>query len=188
MKNKKIYEIVILGRGGQGAKSLGEMIAKTAGMEGQWTQAFPEFGPERSGAPIKAFVRISESKIRTHQPIIDPDCLLVLDEGLLTDKTIFSGLQNNEPVIVNTILSERELKAKWKISQKIYPIDATGLSQEIFKSNFPNLGILGKFIFVSEKIKLENALTVYAETYAEKIDRKKIFLAQKTIQTAYQMI
>lgn len=188
MKNKKIYELIILGRGGQGAKSLGEMIAKTAGKEGKYVQAFPEFGPERSGAPIKAFVRISDGKIRTCQPIIDPDCLLVLDENLLADKMVFSGLQDNEPVIVNTILSERELKAKWKISQKIYPVDATGLSQDIFQSNFPNLGILGKFIFVSEKIDLENALSVYEETYAGKIDQKKIALAKKTIQTAYQLL
>jgi len=188
MKNKKAYEIVILGRGGQGAKSLGEMIAKTAGMEGKYTQAFPEFGPERSGAPIKAFIRISENKIRTRQPIVDPDCLLVLDENLLTDKALLKKLDNNEPIIINTPLSERELKNKWRLSSKVFPIDATGLSQDIFKGNFPNLGVLGKFIFATEQIKLEDALATYEKTYAEKIGQKKVSLGKKTIQVAYELV
>ena len=79
MKNKKEYEIVIHGRGGQGAKTTAELLAQAAVFDGKSIQAFPEFGPERSGAPVRTFVRISDEKILTHQPVIDPDCVLVFD-------------------------------------------------------------------------------------------------------------
>lgn len=186
MQNKKPYEIVILGRGGQGAKSLGEMIALSAGMENKYVQAFPEFGPERSGAPVRAFIRIAQEKIRTRQPIIDPDCLLVLDENLLNDRSAFEGLTNDEPIIINSALSAEELKTKWKISQKVFAVDATGLAINFLGKNFPNLGVLGKFIFVTEKIKLESAEKVYEKIYFQKLDVKKINLGIKIIQTAYQ--
>lgn len=188
MKNKKLYEIVILGRGGQGAKSLGEMLAGAAQKGGFFTQAFPEFGPERSGAPVKAFVRISHEPIRSRQPIVDPDGLLVLDENLLEQKGIFSGLENNEPIIVNSALSAEELKRKWKLEQKVFPVDASGMAQHFLGNNFPNLGILGRFVFVTEKISLENALAGYENIYANKLDAKKIVLGKKIIQAAYHSI
>lgn len=188
MQNKKFYEIVILGRGGQGAKSLGEIIALSAGIENKYVQTFPEFGPERSGAPVKTFIRIAQEKIRTRQPVINPDCLLVLDEKLLSDRTVFEELTNNEPIIINSSLSPEELKAKWKINQKIFTVDATGLAIHFLGKNFPNLGVLGKFIFITEKIKLESAEKVYEKIYAQKLDAKKIALGIKIIQTAYQSL
>jgi len=188
MKNKKMFEIVILGRGGQGAKSLGEIIAQGAGLEDKYTQAFPEFGPERSGAPVKAFVRISLEKIRTKETITNPDCILVLDEKLLAEKNSLINLKNNKTWIVNSKLSSQELRKKWKINQPVVSVNASGLAEEFLGKNFPNLGILGKFIFTTEQISLESGLSAYEKVYTSKIDPQKIFAGKKIIQKAYHLI
>ena len=185
MKNKKIYEIIILGRGGQGAKTLGEMIARGAGLEGKYVQAFPEFGPERSGAPVKAFVRISDEKIRTRQPVVDPDCVLVLDEKLLADKKSLEKLDKSEPLIVNSALTVQQLKEKWKLNQQVAIVNASSLAEEYLGKNFPNLGVFGCFIFVTEKINLESGMAAYEEIYSHKLDPNKISAGKKVIGAAY---
>src|SRR5512133_2510001 len=83
MLKKDLIEIIFYARGGQGAKSAAEIMAQAAVSEGKFVQAFPSFGPERSGAPTETYLRISEKEIRTHEPIIEPDVVVVLDESLL---------------------------------------------------------------------------------------------------------
>jgi pyruvate ferredoxin oxidoreductase gamma subunit len=178
MKNK--YEIIVFGRGGQGAKSTAELLAQAAVIEGNFVQAFPEFGPERSGAPVKTFVRISKRPIYTHQPILKPDYFLVLDETLLNDKNIINELDlQNSALIINTKKGKNELVDLIGEKLSIYTIDASGISREIVGENRPNTCILGKFVFVSEIVKLRSITKVFEEKYLSKLGKLK---TQKNIE------
>ena len=107
--SKKIFEIIIYGRGGQGAKTTAEIIAQGALLEDKFVQAFPEFGPERSGAPVQTFVRISDKPVKTREPVLNPDCFMVLDETLLGVFGDFDKLSENSFLIINTQKSEEEI-------------------------------------------------------------------------------
>lgn len=178
MKNK--YEIIVFGRGGQGAKSTSEILAQAAVSEGSFVQAFPEFGPERSGAPVKTFVRISQNPIHTHQPVLKPDYLLVLDETLLEDRKAVDVMDiKNSTLVVNTKKDKKELVDLIGNGFTIHTVDASGISQEIIGENRPNTCILGKFVFVSEIVKLKSITKVFKEKYLSKIGELK---TQKNIE------
>ncbi len=185
MKNKDKYEIIIYGRGGQGAKTTAEIIAQASLAEGRNIQSFPEFGPERKGAPVKTFVRISDNQIKTREPIVDPDCVLVLDETLLDSINVTKNLDNKEPLIINSKKSKQQLIQKIGFKGNIIPIDATGISRDIIGENRPNTVILGKFAFVSEKIKIETIAEFFKDKYLEKIGSEKTKKNIKAIEKAY---
>lgn len=185
MKNKNKYEIIIYGRGGQGAKTTAEIIAQAALSEGKNIQAFPEFGPERSGAPVKTFVRISDYEIKTREPIVDPDCVLVLDETLLDSINVTENLDNKEPLIINSAKTKKELGVKTGFKGNLIPIDASGLSKEIIGEHRPNTVILGKFAFVTEKIKIETITRFFKDKYLEKLGKEKTNKNIKAIEMAY---
>ncbi len=187
MKNKNKYEITIHGRGGQGIKTTAEILAQAALIEGKNVQAFPEFGPERSGAPVKAFVIISETKIFTHQPIRDPDCVLVLDEGILDFVEIAKNLTEGEPIIINSRKNKLEIKNKIKTKANIITVDASGISQKIIGQDRPNTVILGKFSFAAEILKLENISAAFRNKYQEKIGKELTEKNIKAIEEAYEM-
>ena len=185
MKNKDKYEIIIHGRGGQGAKTTAEIIAQSALAEGKNVQAFPEFGPERSGAPVKTFVRFSNKEIKTREPIVDPDCVLVLDDTLLDVIDVTKNLDNKEPLIVNSNKSKQELSQKIGFKGNVIPVDASGLSKEVIGENRPNTVILGKFAFVTEKIKVETIIEFFENKYLEKIGKEKTQKNTEAIRRAY---
>lgn len=178
MQNKNEYEIVIHGRGGQGVKTTAEILAQVALLEGKNVQAFPEFGPERSGAPVKAFVRISDKIILTHEPIINPDCVLVLDETLINETNLLGNLTSQETLIVNTKKSGKEVADQINFKGKIVTVDASGISKEIIGQERPNTVILGRFAFITEKTKIENIVKIFKEKYQNKIGEK---LSKKNI-------
>ncbi|OYT43599.1 MAG: hypothetical protein B6U88_00470 [Candidatus Aenigmarchaeota archaeon ex4484_56] len=155
-----MYEIIIYGRGGQGAKIGGEIIAKSALLEGKFIQAFPEYGPERRGAPTTAFVRISDKEIRIHEPIKKPDCVIVLDDSVLEQ------IQYKNCVgIVNT-------KNKKKIFKKTWCIDANKLSYDIFGRVIPNTVMMGGFVKATSKIKLDSLLSVIKNIFGRKYNKE----------------
>ena len=134
--HKDIFEVIFFARGGQGAKTAAEIIAQTATHEGKFVQAFPSFGPERSGAPTKTYLRLSDAPIRTHEPVVDPDVVLVLDDTLLSSQDVTNNLDKQEALIVNTQMEEHEVRSQiaehgGKFEGKIYPIDASGISLAI---------------------------------------------------------
>ncbi|NCA94412.1 MAG: pyruvate synthase, partial [Sphingobacteriia bacterium] len=112
--NKKTFEVIIFARAGQGGKSLAESLAQAAVSEGKYVQAFSVYGPQRSGAPTKAFVKISDETIRNHEPIIDPDVVVVLDDVLMESEDVGKNITENESVIVNTKKPEEEIRKKIK--------------------------------------------------------------------------
>lgn len=171
--SKDIFEIIIYGRGGQGAKTTAEIIAQGALLEDKFVQAFPEFGPERSGAPVQTFVRISKKPIKTREPVLNPDCFMVLDETLLEVFEDFDKLSEDSFLIINTQKSDEEILKQINFKGKLVTINASGLSKEIIGENRPNTVILGKFSVVTKIVKLENLIKVFRQKYQEKLGEEK---------------
>jgi len=186
--DKKIFEIIFHARGGQGAKTAAELLAQAALKEGKYIQAFPDFGPERTGAPMKTFVRISNEQILTHEPVVDPDVVVILDETLLGKVDASKNLDENESMIVNTTSDREAVKQKTGYSGNIFPIDATGISAEIIGEPRPNTAILGKLVKISEIVRIENVIDVFREKYTAKIGSEKTEKNIQAIEKAYDSL
>lgn len=185
---KKIFEIVFHARGGQGAKTAAELLAQAALREDKFIQAFPDFGPERTGAPMKTFVRISDEPISTHELVVDPDVVVVVDETLLGITDVTKNLDEQELMIVNTTADREAVAQKTGYIGNIYPIDATGLSLEVVGEPRPNTAILGKLIKVTEIVKLEGVIDVFREKYTGKIGAEKTEKNIHAIEKAYDSL
>ena len=178
--NKDTFEVIFFARGGQGAKTASELIAHAAIREGKYVKAFPFFGPERSGAPTKMFLKISEKEIRTQEPVIDPDIVVVLDETVIDCQDVVKNLEKDESLIVNSKRTPEEIRKKIPHFQgKIHAIDATGIAFKITGNPNPNMVLMGQFIKISEIITLENAMQIFREVFTPKIGKE---LTEKTIQ------
>jgi len=181
MKNKGLIEIIFYARGGQGAKSAAEIVAQAAVKDGKFVQAFPSFGPERSGAPTETYLRISESAIRTHEPILNPDIVVVLDETLLKSEKNRANIW-----IINSTKNEDELKKIIYNNNKIYPIDANGISIEVVGQLRPNTVILGKLIQVSGVARIESVIQEFEKIFEGKIGKEATRKNTDAIKKAYE--
>ena len=114
---KDIFEIRIHGRGGQGAKTAAQFIVEAALSKGKHIQSFPEYGPERAGAPMKAFARISDVEIRTYAPVVNPDVVIVIDHTLLDSVDVTEGLGEDGVLLVNTPHDSDSIKKQLKFNK-----------------------------------------------------------------------
>jgi len=138
------------GRGGQGAKTASLLLADAAFNTGNYVQGFPEYGPERMGAPITAYNRISSIPLRVHSNIYEPDFVVVVDETLLSTVQVTAGLKEDGAIIINTPKSVDEIKSKINgYSGRIFTIDARKISEIALGKNFPNTPMLGAVVKVS---------------------------------------
>ncbi|MBN1896621.1 MAG: 2-oxoacid:acceptor oxidoreductase family protein [Candidatus Aenigmarchaeota archaeon] len=169
MTKKAVFEIRIHGRGGQGAKSASQLIVEAALDQGKQIQAFPEYGPERTGAPMKTYARISDKPITTYEPVLEPDIVLVIDPTLVGQVDVTQGLGKDGILVVNTVESTDELKKKTGFTGKIYTVDATGISIDLLGKNLPNTPIIGALIKVTGVIDIK-----YVEKRVEGMFLKKI--------------
>jgi len=176
VKTKKdLYEVRFHGRAGQGAKSGSQMLALAAFKEGKSIQAFPEYGSERRGAPTVAYTRISNKEIRTHEPIVNPDAVLVFDFGLAKNIPVTAGLdEENGVLIVNTTKTPEEIREITGFRGKIYTIDATGISLELLKIDAPNVPMLGTLVKATSIVKLETLEEVIREEFLDKLGEEKV--------------
>ena len=187
--NKDTFEIIFFARAGQGAKTAAEILAQAAMQEGKYIQAFPYYGPERSGAPTKAYVRISTRPIRIHEPITDPDLVVVLDETLLSSQDVSKNLDRNESLIINTKKSGAEIKNLIKDFQgTVNAIDA--MSVAINKTGQPSINsvILGNIIKVSEVAKLESVEEEFRKIFEQKIGKELTDKNIQAIQAGYDSL
>ena len=144
-----LVEIRWHGRGGQGAKTAALLLADVAFKTGSFVQGFPEYGPERMGAPITAYNRISESEIRVHSNIYEPDYVVVVDEGLLDVVRVTDGLKADGGIVVNTSKSPDEIREKLNgYTGKVYTIDARKVSKACLGKYFPNTPMLAAIVKV----------------------------------------
>jgi len=159
---KDNLNIIIYGRGGLGAKTLAQILGESMLLAGYNVLAFPEYGPERRGAPVKAFVRISKEEIRIHEPITNPDFVIIIDANLL--ETLQGTKDYNATYVVNT--DKQEIKKIIK-NKKAYFIPATKISLEKTKENNPNMVLLGVLCKLSD-IKLDVVIKTIENEFKKK--------------------
>ena len=141
-----MIEIRFHGRGGQGAVTSAELTALAAIEHGKYAQAFPAFGPERRGAPVLAFVRVSDEPIRTREKIYQPDIVVVLDPTLLDIVNVAAGLKEDGIVVLNTTKSAEEVRQASGIKGKLALVDATRIALETMGIPITNTTLLGAML------------------------------------------
>lgn len=173
MATRDVVEIRWHGRGGQGAKMACLLLADVAGLEGKFVQGFPEYGPERMGAPITAYNRISEKRCTIHSNIYEPDYVVVIDESLLDSVDVTGGLREDGAIIINTPGSPQEMYPRLRgWSGKVCTIDARRISEEILGKNFPNTPMLAAVVKVSSVLETESFLADIEESFKHKFAAK----------------
>ena len=154
-----MIEIRWHGRGGQGTKTAALLLADVAFSTGKFVQGFPEYGPERMGAPITAYNRISENEIRIHSNIYHPDYVAVVDETLLGAVNVAQGLKEGGSIVLNTSRSKTEIHHMFdSIGGSIYTIDARKVSLATLEKYFPNTPMLAAIVKISGIIPQEEFL------------------------------
>ena len=171
--SNNMTEIRWHGRGGQGAKTASQLLADAAFMAGRYVQSFPEYGPERSGAPITAYNRISDERCSVHSNIYEPDYVAVVDETLLKSVDVTSGLREDGAVIINSDKSPEELRELLNgYKGRVCTIDARAVSMECLGAYFPNTPMLAAVVEVSRCVDKERFLKDMEESYRHKFARK----------------
>ena len=161
------------GRGGQGAKTAALLLADVAFKTGQNVQGFPEYGPERMGAPITAFNRISRDPIRVHSNIYDPDYVVVVDETLLHSVNVTQGLKESGAIIINTPRSKEDVAPQLNgYRGRVVTIDARAISEETLGRNFPNTPMLAATVAVTGILAREQFIEDMRASFAHKFAKK----------------
>ena len=171
--SKNIVEIRWHGRGGQGAKTASLLLADAAFVTGKYVQGFPEYGPERMGAPITAYNRISDERCTVHSNIYYPDYVAVVDESLLESVDVTKGLKEDGAIVINSARDPEELRPLLKgYKGKVCTIDARKISEETLGKNFPNTPMLAAMVKVTQVVE-ENAFIQQMEaSYKHKFASK----------------
>ncbi|MBN2139217.1 MAG: 2-oxoacid:acceptor oxidoreductase family protein [Sedimentisphaerales bacterium] len=160
----KYFEVRWHGRGGQGtvtgAKSLAEAVQGT----GKCVSAFPDYGPERRGAPVRAFDRFSDSRIRIHTPVLSPDVVMIVDTTLIGGKGLVEGAGESTIFVVNTERNAAETKELLSLTtQPVYTVPANSISYRLFKREIPNSAMMGAFARACPEVISLEALVAEAE-------------------------
>jgi 2-oxoacid:acceptor oxidoreductase gamma subunit (pyruvate/2-ketoisovalerate family) len=180
----KIYEVRFHGRGGQGAWTASLLLAQAGLMEEKNIQSFPAFGPERAGAPITAFTRISDGKIELHSSIYEPDAVVVLDPTLL-GPAVADGVSDKTKLIINSAETADYLRELLKISDsEVWTVDATSLAMKLLGRPITNTAMLGAIVRATEVVKLDSLLKVVNERFSGKIGEMNIELVKEAYQEA----
>jgi len=168
-----MIEIRWHGRGGQGAKTASQLLADAAFMSGAYVQSFPEYGPERSGAPITAYNRISSERCPVHSNIYEPDYVAVVDETLLESVDVTAGLKENGAIIVNTAKTPEEIRPLLNgYKGRVCTIDARYISLNNLGAYFPNTPMLAAVVEVSGCVDREQFLKDMEGSYRHKFAKK----------------
>ena len=186
-----MIEIRWHGRGGQGAKTASLLLADAAFNTGKYIQGFPEYGPERMGAPITAYNRISDTPIRVHSNIYEPDYVVVVDDTLLQSVDVTNGLKENGAILVNTNSKPEQIRQYLNgYKGKIYTIDATKISMECLKANFPNTAMLSAIVKITNVMSKEELLNNMKDSFKHKFARKPEVIEpnMQAIERAYDEV
>ncbi len=168
-----MFQIRIHGRGGQGVVTSAEMLSVAAFKEGAHSQAFPSFGSERMGAPVKAFCRIDDKEIRLREPVMTPDALIIQDTTLLHQVDLFAGLDESGYVLINTSRDPADLGLGDFLAgfpaHHVCTVPATELALNHVGRPLPNAALLGAFAALTERVTLESVQAAVRERFAGKI-------------------
>jgi len=184
-----LVEVRWHGRGGQGAKTAALLLAETAIAEGNYGQAFPEYGPERTGAPVRGYTRISDVPIRIHSAIQNPDVVIVLDQTLLDTIDVTEGTSSDSVLIFNTTLTKDQIRKKLKKSDlKIYILNANQVAVEEIGRPIPNTVMLGALMKATGLMHMDTLLKGLTKKFKHKFSQQVIDKNIKAVKRAYEEV
>lgn len=168
-----MIEIRWHGRGGQGAKTASLLLADIAFNTGKYIQGFPEYGPERMGAPMTAYNRIDSTPIRIHSNVYEPDYVVVVDDSLVGSVNVTYGLKEGGAILINTNLDDKKIKENLgEYTGKIYKIDASKIAIETIGKNFPNTALLAAIIKITNLMSKEDLKAHMLDSFNHKFAKK----------------
>jgi pyruvate ferredoxin oxidoreductase gamma subunit len=182
-----ITEIRWHGRGGQGVVTAGELLAEAAMEEGKYFQAFPDYGPERMGAPIKAFTRISDEPLHIRCQIQEPDLVMVLDPTVMGVVDVAEGLKPDGVILINTSEPPSQVRERLGLSGgRLVTVDATRISLDTIGRNIPNTPMLGALIKATELVRKDSVLALIEHRFGTKFARSVVEANVDAVNRAYE--
>ena len=186
----KLTEIRWHARAGQGAVTAATLVAETALMQGKYIQAMPEYGPERTGAPLKAYTRVCDDPIEVHNNITNPQIVIVLDETLLSMVDVTEGILEDGVVILNSRMTPAEARKALKVADtvKVATVDATGIALDTIKLDIPNTPIVGALSSVCGTVPVEAVKEKLVQTFGEKFSQAVIDANLESVDRAFKEV
>ncbi len=186
---KKLKEIRFHGRGGQGAKTASDLLAHAALEEGKFIQAFPEYGPERAGAPIRSYVRISDQEITLHSGVTNPEIVVVIDPTLLASVPVTEGLGDDGVLVVNTDEGPEEVRKRLNFHKgNVYTVDATKIALATIGLPLPNTPMLGALLKATDVVSMEGLKKEIEIKFGKKLTKEKLEGNLQAIEKAYNEV
>jgi pyruvate ferredoxin oxidoreductase gamma subunit len=187
---KQFTEVRWHGRGGQGTVTAAKVLAETALSSGKYVQAFPEYGPERMGAPLRAYNRLSDKPISIHCQVTNPDVVVVVDPTLMGSVDITEGTTGDAIFVINTTESAAEIRQKLGLDkqQKVYTLNATKIALETIKRPMPNTPLLGALAKVSGLIDIDDLLEDLKQSFEKKFTQQVVDANLEAIRKAYEEV
>lgn len=186
----ELIEIRWHARAGQGAVTAAKLVAETALSQGRYMQAMPEYGPERTGAPLKAYTRVCDEPIEVHNNIVNPQIVVVLDETLLDLEDVTEGMTEDGTVILNSRMTPEEARDKIGVGDavKVATVDASGIAMETIGRNIPNTPIVAALSKVTNVIPYDSFIDHLKTTFAKKFTQKVIDANLESVRRAYEEV
>lgn len=186
----QLTEIRWHARAGQGAVTAAKLVADTALLQGAYIQAMPEYGPERTGAPLKAYTRICSDPIEVHNNITNPGIVIVLDDTLLDSEDVTVGMLADGVVILNTAMTVAEAREKLGVADtvKVAVVDATGIAMDTIKRDMPNTPIVGALAAVTGVVPLDKVEERLVITFGKKFSQDMIDANIESVNRAYKEV
>jgi pyruvate ferredoxin oxidoreductase gamma subunit len=185
MDKKRVTEIRWHGRGGQGVVTAGKLLAETALEMGEYFQAFPDYGPERSGAPIRAFTRLSDEPITVHSQIEEPDVVVVLDSTIIGAVNVVEGLKDDGVLIVNTAMGPDEIRERLDLKGgRVVTVDASHIAVQELGREITNAPMLGAFARATGLFELRDLIAQTRRRFQKKLTQEMIEANVRAIERA----
>ena len=180
-----LVEVRWHGRGGQGIVTVSRLLAYAALLDGKYVQAFPEFGPERRGAPVTGYTRISDEPITIHSHIYTPDIVVIVDPTLIGTVDVTEGLVKDGMVVANTEKTVAELKQSLKIEKaKVYTVNAVRVALDVLGRPIYNTAMLGALVKASPLVKMESLDKVVKERFPGAVGEKNVAVIKRAYEEA----
>lgn len=178
-----LIEVRWHGRGGQGVVTVSRLLAHAALLDGKYAQAFPEFGPERAGAPVTGFTRISDEPIMIHSRIYTPNVVVLIDPTLLGKVNVTEGLVKGGLLVMNTEQKPEDLKKTLKVEDvKVYTVNATRIALDILGRPIYNTAMLGALVKVAPLASMDSLMKVVKERFPGTIGEKNIAVMKRAYE------
>lgn len=179
-----LIEIRFHGRGGQGAWTASQLLAYGGLKEKKYVQSFPTFGPEREGAPVQAFTRISDKPIIIHSMVYEPDIVVVLDSTLLGPEVV-EGVSSETVLVVNTEETPQQIKEKLGLAgNDVWVVNATELAMKMLGRPITNTAVLGALLKARRVIELESLLEAVKERFTGRVGESNVMLVEEAYKEA----